>query len=328
MVLICDDNISVHKALSAYLRDTGIEVVSSYNGADALQALRQHMIQFVILDLMLPDLSGFEVLKEIRSFSDVPVLILSAKNTEAERILGLELGADDYIAKPFSAREIATRVQVILRRARRSSDHEPQLVSFTNLSIDLTSFTARIDKKELSLTPMELKILALFAGRPNTVLSREQIIGNVWGYDYYGDIRTVDTQINHIRRKIKKTRNFRLLLFTALAIRWRKYEAETLSTKTFYTGSHRHIFCRSFGMPRRLAAYCPKSKRGSRRDRPESYEFLHRKSFFPQLSQRGKYQQSEFPRFKPFGRSDLYIRRQSGSQFSQKLIRDRRQPAV
>jgi len=222
VVFICDDNISVHKALSAYLREAGIEVLSVYNGADALCVLREHMIQFVILDLMLPDLSGFEVLKKMRTFSDVPVLILSAKNTEVERILGLELGADDYIAKPFSAREIATRVQVILKRSRRTPEHESQLISFSNLSIDMTSFTARIEGKEISLTPMELKILALFADRPNTVMSREQIIDSVWGYDYYGDTRTVDTQINHIRRKIRKNAKFQIITIYGVGYRMEK----------------------------------------------------------------------------------------------------------
>jgi len=209
-VLICDDNISVHKALSAYLKETGIQILSAYNGTDALDILRQHQIHFIILDLMLPDLSGFDVLKRIRAFSDIPVLILSAKNTEVERILGLELGADDYISKPFSAREIAARVQVILKRTRKSSLREPQQITFTNLSVDMTSFTAYIDEKKISLTPIELKILALFADKPNTVFSRDQIIDSVWGYDYYGDIRTVDTQINHIRRKIKKNARFQI----------------------------------------------------------------------------------------------------------------------
>ncbi len=199
-VLICDDNIAVHESISVYLKEDNIDVVSAYTGEEALSILRHQKIMFVILDLMLPGKSGIEVLKEIRQTSNIPILILSAKTSEFDRILGLELGADDYIAKPFSPREIATRIQVILRRA----GHNPsgKFISFSNLTIDSSSYMAYIDGKKLDLTPKELKILAYLASAPGVVFTREQILNHVWGYDYYGDTRSVDTRIKYIRQKL------------------------------------------------------------------------------------------------------------------------------
>lgn len=207
-VLICDDNIAVHESLSAYLKDLHIQVLSAYNGEEAIELFMRHEIQFVILDLMLPGISGLDVLKKFRKFSDVPVLILSAKSSEFDRILGLELGADDYITKPFSPREIATRVQVILKRTVNKTVNKP--VSFSNLTINPHAYSASIDGEPLELTPKEFKILALFVATPGIVLSRERILNSVWGYDYYGDIRSVDTQIKHIRQKLPKTAKFEI----------------------------------------------------------------------------------------------------------------------
>lgn len=207
-VLICDDNIAVHESLTTYLNDAHINVLSAYNGEDALLLLKQHEINFMILDLMLPGIFGLDVLKTLRKSSDIPVLILSAKTTEFDRILGLELGADDYIAKPFSPREIATRVQVILKRTENKPSGKA--ISFSNLLIDPYAYTACIDGQPLLLTPKELKVLALFAAAPGIVFSRDQILNQVWGYDYYGDIRSVDTQIKHIRQKLPENASFEI----------------------------------------------------------------------------------------------------------------------
>ncbi|MCD8109818.1 MAG: response regulator transcription factor [Clostridiales bacterium] len=205
-ILICDDNIAVHESLSVYLKEDHVEIFSAYTGEDALNIFRQHDISFIILDLMLPGKSGIDVLKEIRKTSDVPVLILSAKSSEFDRILGLELGADDYIAKPFSPREIATRVRVILKRTAKKQTGN--YMSFSNLTIDTSSYTASIDGEILDLTPKELNILACLASAPGTVFSREQILNRVWGYDYYGDTRSVDTRIKHIRQKLPEHARF------------------------------------------------------------------------------------------------------------------------
>lgn len=207
-VLICDDNIAVHESLTTYLNDAHIDVLSAYTGEDALQLLKHHEIHFIILDLMLPGILGLDVLKTLRKFSEVPVLILSAKTSEFDRILGLELGADDYISKPFSPREIATRVQVILKRTKNKP--ESKSISFSNLTVDPHAYTAFIDGSPLDLTPKELKVLALLAAAPGIVFSRDQILNQVWGYDYYGDIRSVDTQIKHIRQKLPQNASFEI----------------------------------------------------------------------------------------------------------------------
>lgn len=186
-----------------------MKVLSAYTGEDALQLLKKYDIQFVILDLMLPGKSGIDVLKEMRRFSEVPVLILSAKGSEFDRILGLELGADDYITKPFSPREIATRVQVILKRTTPQKA-KTNLITFGNLTIDPNAYTASIDKMPLELTPKELNVLSLFASNPGIVLSRERILNSVWGYDYYSDFRTVDTQIKRIRQKLPPEATFEI----------------------------------------------------------------------------------------------------------------------
>ena len=173
-----------------------------------MEILQQTQIDFLILDLMLPGKSGTEILKELRKFSDVPVLILSAKNSEFDRILGLELGADDYITKPFSPREVATRLQVILKRSGKQSSHKQ--IIFSNLSIDQNSYTACVNGQALSLTPKELNVLVLFASNPGVVLTRERILNSVWGGNYYSDIRIIDTQIKRIRKKIPVDAGFEI----------------------------------------------------------------------------------------------------------------------
>ena len=199
-VLICDDNIAVHESISAYLNEAKIKSISAYTGEEALEIVQSTQVDFLILDLMLPGKSGTEILKELRKFSDIPVLCLTAKSSEFDRILGLELGADDYITKPFSPREIATRVQVILRRIGKHTT--PKQLMFTNLIIDQNSYTATIAGQPLDLTPKELNVLALFASNPGIVLSRERILNSVWGQNYYNDIRIIDTQIKRIRKKL------------------------------------------------------------------------------------------------------------------------------
>lgn len=208
IVLICDDNIAVHESISAYLNEARIKSISAYTGEEALDILQRTPIDFLILDLMLPGKSGTDVLKELRKFSDVPVLCLTAKCSEFDRILGLELGADDYITKPFSPREIATRVQVILRRSGKQNSHKQ--IIFTNLSIDQNSYTAFVNEKKLDLTPKELNVLALFASNPGVVLTRERILNSVWGQNYYSDIRIIDTQIKRIRKKLPLDAGFEI----------------------------------------------------------------------------------------------------------------------
>ena len=207
-VLICDDNIAVHESISAYLNEARIQPISAFTGEEALEILQRTPVDFLILDLLLPGKSGTEILKELRKFSDIPVMCLSAKSSEFDRILGLELGADDYITKPFSPREVVTRIQVILRRMNKVPVSK-QLV-FKNLAVDQNSYTAFVDGEKLDLTPKEFSILALFATNPGVVLSRERILTSVWGQNYYSDIRIIDTQIKRIRKKIPENADFEI----------------------------------------------------------------------------------------------------------------------
>lgn len=199
-ILICDDNIAVHESLSLYLNEAHFQVQSVYDGETALDILQRREIHLVILDLMLPGKSGIEVLKELKRFSDVPVICLSAKDSEFDRILGLELGAEDYITKPFYPREVVTRIQKILNRVGKKIIAKK--IRFSNLVIDQNSYKAFLDDKPLEFTPKELNLLALFAQNPGVVLSRERILNAIWGYDYYSDSRVVDTQVKKIRQKL------------------------------------------------------------------------------------------------------------------------------
>ncbi len=207
-VLICDDSVAVHESLRVYLEESGIHVLSAYTGEDAVQMLRTQSVQLLILDLMLPGRLGTEILREIRQFSSVPVLILSAKDSEFDRILGLELGADDYVVKPFSPREVAARVRTILKRTGRTPEH--RVLSFASLTVDQDAYSAKVGTQLLNLTAKELEVLALFAAHPDTALSRERIMNAVWGYQYCNDTRAVDTQIMRLRQKLPKDADFEI----------------------------------------------------------------------------------------------------------------------
>ena len=207
-VLICDDNQAVHESLTLYLKEAGLRVISVYDGESALQTVRAESVQLLILDLMLPGRFGTEILRELRSFSDIPVIILSAKDSELDRVLGLELGADDYVVKPFSPKEVVSRVRVILRRVGKQTSREKY--TFANLTVDRSAYSAYVNGQPLSLTAKELEVLALFAENPETALSRERIMNTVWGYNYYNDTRAVDTQIMRLRQKLPASAEFEI----------------------------------------------------------------------------------------------------------------------
>ncbi len=200
-VLICDDNEAVHESLSAYLEQLGMTVVSVYDGNSALSALQSRKIDLVILDIMLPGMFGTEVCQRIRRNSDIPIIILSAKSEELDRILGLELGADDYVTKPFSPREVATRVQVILKRTNQKRQ-DNNIISFHELQINMDAMSIQIGNVTIEFTPKERNLLIMFVKNPGVALSRERILNEVWGYEYYGDTRAVDTLIKRIRHKL------------------------------------------------------------------------------------------------------------------------------
>lgn len=199
-ILICDDHPAVHESLSAYLKADHMECTSVYDGESALCALRDTHFDLLILDIMLPKLFGTDVCRELRRTSSIPIIMLSAKGEEHDRILGLELGADDYITKPFSPREVVARIRTILKRANPQGVQNR--LTAAELTIDLSAYTVFVAGAAIDLTPKELELLACLVRHVGKVLSREQLLSHVWGYDYDGDTRAVDTQIKRLRQKL------------------------------------------------------------------------------------------------------------------------------
>ncbi|MGK7377348.1 response regulator transcription factor [Planococcus sp. 1R117A] len=202
-VLICDDNVAVHESINAYLQAEGMKSVSAYDGKLALELLEEKHFDLVVLDIMMPGLFGTEVCKEIRKTSDIPILMLSARSEEVDRIVGLEIGADDYITKPFSPREVVVRIKTILKRVQPKKE-SPHFLKAGNLSIDITGYEVHVNQQAIVLTAKEVELLAFLVNHTGKVVSREELLYKVWGYDYTGDTRTVDTLIKRLRQKIAK----------------------------------------------------------------------------------------------------------------------------
>ena len=201
-ILICDDEPVVHESLRIYFDAEGYEVVDAYDGEDALKKA-DSSISLMILDIMMPKKSGIEVCREIRKTSSLPIVMLTAKGEEIDRILGLELGADDYIVKPFSPREVVARVKAILRRVEvKAESAETNIVSYNGLTIDLNSYSVTLRGEHIICTPKEIEILYMLASNPGQVFTRDTLLSRVWGYDFAGETRTVDTHIKRLRAKL------------------------------------------------------------------------------------------------------------------------------
>jgi len=203
-ILIADDDQIVHEALSIYLNAEGFETIDAFDGEEALRLLSPE-ISLCVLDIMMPKLSGIEVCREIRKNSQLPILMLTAKGEEIDRIVGLELGADDYIVKPFSPREVVARIKAVLRRTSEQPKSDNQIVSYNGLTIDLKSYSVTLKGESVVCTPKEIEILHMLASNPGQVFTREQLLSRVWGYDFAGETRTVDTHIKRIRAKLDST---------------------------------------------------------------------------------------------------------------------------
>lgn len=204
-ILICDDNEAVHETIGTYIENAGMTYSSAFDGEETINKFKRTNPDLIILDLMMPKIFGTEVCKEIRKISNVPIIMLTAKGEEIDKIIGLEIGADDYIVKPFSPREVVARIKTILRRVNNTVEVEKEnrkLISFYNLSIDLDKYEVVINGEKIDATPKEIQIIYLLASNEGRVLSREQILESIWGYDYFGDTRVVDNQIKRLRRKL------------------------------------------------------------------------------------------------------------------------------
>ena len=203
-ILIADDDQIVHEALGIYLRAEGFEPVDAFDGEAALAAITPEVV-LCVLDIMMPGMDGFEVCRETRQNSQLPILMLTAKGEEIDRIVGLELGADDYIVKPFSPREVVARIKAVLRRTSEHPKSDNNVISYNGLTIDLKSYTVTLRGEPVICTPKEIEILYMLASNPGQVFTREQLLSRVWGYDFAGETRTVDTHIKRIRAKLDST---------------------------------------------------------------------------------------------------------------------------
>jgi DNA-binding response OmpR family regulator len=222
-ILLVDDELSVQKLLAYPLRKEGYEVVSALDGREALDRLRDGTFDLVVLDVMLPRLDGFDVCRQIRAKSTVPIIMLTAKAEEIDRVLGLELGADDYITKPFSVREFRSRVKAVLRRAALVHTDEPleEPLERGELWIDFEKRQVEIRSQPVRLTYVEFEILAALARSPGRVFSRIQLLERVWGDSSYRDPRTIDVHIRHLREKLERDPKHPELIFTVRGVGYR-----------------------------------------------------------------------------------------------------------
>ncbi len=204
-VLVVDDEKLIVKGIRFSLEQDGMEVDCAYDGEEALEMAKQKEYDVILLDVMLPKLTGFEVCQQIREFSDVPVIMLTAKGDDMDKILGLEYGADDYITKPFNILEVKARIKAIMRRtgSKQAKAEPSKVVEVGDLKVDCESRRVFIASKEVNLTAKEFDLLELLMFNSNKVYSRENLLNLVWGYDYPGDVRTVDVHIRRLREKIE-----------------------------------------------------------------------------------------------------------------------------
>ena len=201
-ILVADDEANIRELVTLYLEKEGFSVITASDGRAAVNSAREFQPDLIVLDLMMPELSGYEVCRELRRDSDVPILMLTARGDDVDRIVGLELGADDYLGKPFHPRELTARVKAILRRSGAAAPRDTGSVVVGPLSIDWRRHVVTLDGGELRLRNKEFDLLRQLAEHEGIVLSREQLLETVWGYDYYGETRTVDVHVNQLRRKL------------------------------------------------------------------------------------------------------------------------------
>lgn len=207
-VLIVDDDENIAELISLYLTKECFDTMMVYNGEDALTAFDTYQPNAVLLDLMLPGIDGYQVCREIRSHANTPIIMLSAKGEVFDKVLGLELGADDYMIKPFDTKELVARVKAVLRRFQPHKADFPaadrgKYVTYPGIEISLTNYSVTLDGTSVEMPPKELELLYFLASSPNQVFTREQLLDQIWGYDYIGDTRTVDVHIKRLREKIK-----------------------------------------------------------------------------------------------------------------------------
>lgn len=201
-ILIADDNEGILDILKTYVAKEGYNPIIALDGQQALEQFHSHAPVLLLLDVLMPKKDGFQVCKEIRSQSNVPIIMVTAKGEDADRIMGLDIGADDYIVKPFSPGEVMARIRAVLRRLEIPEGKNSDELVIANLNINLSKYTVKINGDKISLTKKETEILWLLASNPEKVFSRDNLLNSIWGYEYFGDARTVDTHIKRLRSKL------------------------------------------------------------------------------------------------------------------------------
>lgn len=215
-ILIVDDDENIAELISLYLIKECFDTEIALNGEEALEKFKVYQPQLVLLDIMLPGIDGYDVCREIRKDSNVPIIMLSAKGEVFDKVLGLKIGADDYMVKPFDSNELVARVQAILRRVTQKEDsynvvpaeEQGECVKYDGLTVNLTGYSVIYNGNMVEMPPKELELLYFLASSPNQVFTREQLLDKIWGYDYIGDTRTVDVHVKRVREKIKDGSNW------------------------------------------------------------------------------------------------------------------------
>ena len=205
-ILVVDDDLNICELLKLYLENEGYTAYVANDGQAAVEMFNEKSPDLVLLDIMLPKMDGWQVCREIRKTSSVPIIMLTAKGETFDKVLGLELGADDYVTKPFDSKEVMARIKAVLRRAKGESENaasEKKIVKYDKLEINIENYELKVDGKVIDTPPKELELIYHFASNPNRVYTRDQLLDEVWGFDYYGDSRTVDVHVKRLREKLE-----------------------------------------------------------------------------------------------------------------------------
>lgn len=202
-ILIVDDDRNICELLRLYIEKEGFETAIANDGKSAVQMFDSVNPDLILLDIMLPELDGWQVCREIRKKSQCPIIMLTAKGEVFDKVLGLELGADDYVVKPFETKEVIARINAVLRRIGKNETVQTQEVSYENLTINLTNYELKVKGVQIDTPPKEMELIYHLASNPNRVFTRDQLLDEVWGFDYYGDSRTVDVHVKRLREKLE-----------------------------------------------------------------------------------------------------------------------------
>ncbi len=202
-ILIADDDKNIVELLRLYIEKEGYSTIIAYDGKQAVESFKNENPDLIVLDVMMPEMDGWQVCKEIRKTSETPIIMLTAKGETFDKVLGLELGADDYMVKPFETKELIARIKAVLRRYDSKEKVSSDEIVYENISVNLANYELKLNGEIIEIPPKELELLHFLASNPNRVFTREQLLEEVWGFDYFGDSRTVDVHIKRLREKIE-----------------------------------------------------------------------------------------------------------------------------